>query len=66
MSQCSSSKNFISRLGEFDVHPVMLMAVVGHYDQAAIDLSSPHVKAKRLQLLQETMDLFDLTLPMKF
>jgi integrase len=67
----SLRKNFISRMGELNVHPVMLMALVGHYDQAAIDLSSPHVKAyhakaKKLQLLRETMDLFDLTLPMKF
>lgn len=61
---------FITRMSELNVNPAMLMALVGHYEQSAVDLSSPHFKnyqgAKRVAALRDTMDLFDMTLPMVF
>ena len=61
---------FITRMSELNVNPAMLMAIVGHYEQSAVDLSSPHFKnyqgAKRIAALKDTLDLFDLALPMSF
>jgi hypothetical protein len=61
---------FITRMSELNVNPAMLMAIVGHYEQTAVDLSSPHFKnyqgAKRIAALRDTIDLFDLVLPMPF
>jgi len=61
---------FITRMSELNVNPAMLMAIVGHYEQTAVDLSSPHFKnyqgAKRIAALRDTIDLFDLALPMAF
>ena len=62
--------NFITRMSEHNVHPAMLMALVGHYEQTAVDLSSPHFKnyqgAKLIGALRDTIDLFDAPLPMAF
>ena len=33
---------FINRVSELNTNPAMLMALVGHYEQAKVDLSSPH------------------------
>ena len=61
---------FITRMSELNVNPAMLMALVGHYEQTAVDLSSPHFKnyqgAKRIAALRDTIDLFDVALPMAF
>lgn len=61
---------FITRMSELNVHPAMLMALVGHYEQDAVDLSSPHFKnyqgAKKLSALRSTMDKFDLRIPLRF
>jgi hypothetical protein len=49
---------------ELNVNPAMLMALVGHYDQASVDLSSPHFKnyqgTKLLAALKNTIDMFDV------
>ncbi|CAE6760615.1 site-specific integrase [Paraburkholderia aspalathi] len=61
---------FIGRMTELNVHPAMLMAIVGHYDQAKVDFSSPHFSnyqhTKPLDELKATLDRFDLMLPMRF
>ncbi|AEA61953.1 putative phage-related integrase [Burkholderia gladioli BSR3] len=61
---------FIGRMTELNVHPAMLMALVGHYDQAKVDFSSPHFAnyqhAKPLQELKATLDRFDIVLPLFF
>ena len=61
---------FITRMSELNVNPAMLMALVGHYEQTAVDLSSPHFQnyqgAKRIAALRDTIDLFDMKLPMVF
>ena len=67
----SFRSTFISRMSEHNVHPAMLMALVGHYDQAKVDLDSPHFKdyqgrAKLLPNLKETMDLFSVRIAMQF
>ena len=67
----SFRSTFISRMSEHNVHPAMLMALVGHYDQAKVDLDSPHFKdyqgrAKLLPHLKETMDLFSVRIAMQF
>lgn len=66
----SFRSTFITRMSELNVHPAMLMALVGHYEQDAVDLSSPHFKnyqgTKKLAALQDTIDKFDVKLPMKF
>lgn len=55
---------FITRLTEMNVHPVMLMALVGHYEQAKVDFSSPHVvnyqHEKPLSVLKQTIDRLEL------
>ncbi|WP_133647529.1 tyrosine-type recombinase/integrase [Paraburkholderia flava] len=61
---------FISRMTELNVHPAMLMALVGHYDQAKVDFSSPHFAnyqhAKPLAELKSTLDRFDVKLALPF
>ena len=61
---------FITRMSELNTHPAMLMALVGHHEQSRVDLSSPHFQnyqgAKLLTALKETIDHFDLQLPMQF
>lgn len=61
---------FITRMSENNAHPAMLMAIVGHYEQDAVDLSSPHFKnyqgAKKLAALRDTIDLFTVDLPSTF
>lgn len=61
---------FVGRMTELNVHPAMLMALVGRYDQAKVDFSSPHFAnyqhAKPLAELKATLDRFDLELPMAF
>jgi integrase len=61
---------FITRMSESNVHPAMLMALVGHFEQDAVDLSSSHFKnyqgAKLLTKLRETIDKFEVKLPMQF
>ena len=61
---------FITRMSELNVNAAMLMALVGHYEQSAVDLSSPHFQnyqgAKRIAALRDTIDLLDITLPMSF
>lgn len=61
---------FITRMAELNVHPAMLMALVGHYEQDAVDLSSPHFKnyqgMKKSMALRQTIDKFDVKLPMAF
>ena len=66
----SFRSTFITRMSELNVNPAMLMAIVGHYEQTAVDLSSPHFKnyqgAKRIAALRDTIDLFDIALPLAF
>ncbi|PQV48569.1 site-specific integrase [Paraburkholderia sp. BL21I4N1] len=61
---------FIARMSARNVHPAMLMALVGHYDQAKVDFSSPHFTNyqhdKTLAELKATIDLFDIQLPLSF
>ncbi|WP_186236140.1 tyrosine-type recombinase/integrase [Burkholderia gladioli] len=61
---------FIGRMTELHTHPAMLMALVGHYDQAKVDFSSPHFAnyqhAKPLAELKATLDRFDVALPIAF
>lgn len=61
---------FITRMSESNVHPAMLMAIVGHYEQDAVDLSSSHFKnyqgTKLLKELSKTVDRFSVKLPIVF
>ncbi len=61
---------FITRMSELNVNTAMLMALVGHFEQSALDLSSPHFKnyqgAKRVTALKDTIDLFDVVPSMAF
>nr|WP_244104311.1 site-specific integrase [Burkholderia gladioli] len=61
---------FINRMTELHTHPAMLMALVGHYDQAKVDFSSPHFAnyqhTKPLRELKATLDRFDVELPLAF
>ncbi len=55
---------FITKMTEKNVNPGMMMALVGHYEQAKVDLSAPHFQnyqgSKLLSALKETVDLFDV------
>jgi len=66
----SFRSTFITRMSELNVNPAMLMAVVGHYEQTAVDLSSPHFKdyqgAKLIGALRDTIDKFDIVPAMTF
>lgn len=52
---------------ELNVHPVMLMMLVGYYDQSKVDFSSPHFvnyqHAKPLVQLKATLDRLDIETP---
>ena len=60
----SFRSTFITKMTEKNVHPGMLMALVGHYEQAKVDLSAPHFQnyqgSKLLSALKETVELFDV------
>jgi integrase len=66
----SFRSNFITRLSECNVNAAMVMALVGHFEQTAVDLSSPHFKnyqgAKLIGALREAIDELDVKLPMVF
>jgi hypothetical protein len=66
----SFRQTFIGRMTELNAHPAMLMALVGHYDQAKVDFSSPHFAnnqhSKPLAELRATLDRFDIQLPCHF
>ena len=58
-------------MSELNVNTAMIMALVGHYEQAAVDLSSPHFKnyqkgTKLITALRDAMDTFDLQLSLTF
>jgi len=61
---------FITRLSELNANTAMVMAIVGHFEQTAVNLSSPHFKnyqgTKLLSALRDTVDLFDVKLTMNF
>jgi len=61
---------FINRMSELNTNPAMVMALVGHYEQAKVDLSSPHYQnyqgAKLISALKKTIDRFDIKVPMVF
>lgn len=58
----SFRSTFITRLSEQNANPAMLMAIVGHYEQHKVDLSSPHFQnyqgKKLLTALKETVQRF--------
>ncbi|WP_410831451.1 hypothetical protein [Paraburkholderia sp. SIMBA_030] len=64
------ASGFNKGMAELHIHPAMLMALVGHYDQAKVDFSSPHFAnyqhAKPFAELKATLDRFDGELPLMF
>lgn len=58
---------FINRMSEKSVNSALLMAVVGHYAQSKLDLSSAHFKHyqhnKSLEAMKDVVELFDLEIP---
>jgi integrase len=66
----SFRSTFITRMTELNVNTAMLMAIVGHHEQSAVDLSSPHFKAyqgaKLISALRDVVNVFDVVLPMAF
>ncbi|MDN7880513.1 site-specific integrase [Burkholderia aenigmatica] len=58
---------FINKMADMNVNPAMLMAIVGHYDQAKLDLSAPHFQIyqhnKTLENLKNIID--GLSYPVK-
>jgi len=67
----SFRSTFIRRMKERNVNAGMLMALVGHHDQEKLDLSSPHFQSYKggsplLSALKETIDRFDIEVPMDF
>ena len=66
----SFRSTFITRMSELNVNTAMLMALVGHFEQTAVDLSSPHFAnyqgAKLIGALRDTVNMFDVVLPMAF
>ncbi|MBJ9696068.1 site-specific integrase [Burkholderia cenocepacia] len=58
---------FINSMTNLHVHPAILMAIVGHYEQAKVDFSSPHFanyqQDKPMKVLKDAMD--KLSYPIK-
>ena len=56
----SLRSNFINSLTNLNLHPAIIMGLVGHYEQAKLDLSSPHFvnyqKKKPIHVLKEAID----------
>lgn len=56
----SFRSTFINRITDENVHPAIVMGIVGHYDQSKVDFSSPHFRAyqkqKRVQVMKEAID----------
>lgn len=56
----SFRSTFINRITDENVHPAIVMGIVGHYDQSKLDFSSVHFSAyqkqKRVQILKEAID----------
>lgn len=57
---------FINRITNEGVHPAIIMGIVGHYDQKAIDFSSAHMetyqKKKPVEVLKDAVDKVDYRL----
>ena len=66
----SFRSTFITGLSDIHAHPAMVMALVGHYEQSKVDLSAPHFQnyqgSKLIPALKETIDRFEIKLPMQF
>ncbi|MDN7901991.1 site-specific integrase [Burkholderia cenocepacia] len=58
---------FINSMTNLHVHPAILMAIVGHYEQAKVDFSSPHFanyqQDKPMKVLKDAMN--KLSYPIK-
>ncbi|CAJ0737212.1 hypothetical protein R77592_04252 [Ralstonia mannitolilytica] len=56
----SLRSNFINEMTNLNIHPAIIMGLVGHYEQAKLDLSSPHFvnyqKKKPIHILKELID----------
>ncbi|MBN3823672.1 integrase [Burkholderia sp. Ac-20384] len=56
----SFRSNFINAVTNENVHPAIIMGLVGHYEQGKIDFSSPHFKhyqkKKPLEILKDAID----------
>ncbi|MFB0827304.1 site-specific integrase [Chromobacterium violaceum] len=54
---------FITRLTDMGTNPAVVMALVGHYEQAKVDLSAPHFATyqheKPLVVLKKAMDMLE-------
>lgn len=67
----SFRSTFINRMTYLNTHPAILMAMVGHYEQSKLDLSSPHFaiyqKNKPMGVLKESLEklTYGLNLPKK-
>ncbi|AMP74838.1 site-specific integrase [Ralstonia solanacearum] len=56
----SFRSTFINEMTNLNVHPAIIMGIVGHYEQSKVDLSSPHFvnyqKKKPIHILKEAID----------
>jgi integrase len=56
----SFRSTFINALTDENVHPAVIMGIVGHYDQSKVDFSSSHFtayqKTKKIAVLKEAVD----------
>ena len=60
----SFRSSFINRMTMLNIHPAILMGIVGHYEQSKLDLSSPHFvnyqQSKPIAVLKDTIDKLNL------
>lgn len=56
----SLRSNFVNEMTNLNIHPAIIMGLVGHYEQEKVDLSSPHFvnyqKKKPIHVLKEAID----------
>ena len=66
----SFRSTFINRMTYANIHPAILMAIVGHYSQQKLDFSSPHFKTyqqnKPVQILKTSIEELKYDLKLEF
>jgi hypothetical protein len=66
----SFRSTFINRMTYSNIHPAILMGIVGHYEQSKIDFSGAHFtnyqKKKPVEVLKSSIDRLSYELKLDF
>ncbi|MFJ0662080.1 site-specific integrase [Bordetella bronchiseptica] len=66
----SFRSTFINRMTYLNIHPAIIMGIVGHYEQSKIDFSSAHFttyqQKKPIEILKKSIDLLEYPIKILF